>query len=229
MAIPSKWDSLSTYLLQLNTLNKLDWDIVSEGIIGEYSHLKGSSRAGPSANKISTVKQKSDHPPSWKGKGKEPATSGSGSGGQKKKCFKSCAGKQVKERQECTKKCDYAHMAEQAMVVDPPAPVASTSALPAPHPVSTPLPIITMINGNGRVITAPAFVPKALLAAIAAKPIPKRYTGSEEVWPGIWLNAEKARDLADRMEMTLTVQMLKCLETHIVDVVELPKDSSLKR
>ena len=98
MAIPPKWDTLSTYLLQSHALDKLNWDIVSEGIIGEYSCLKGSSRAGPSANKISAVKQKSDHPPSWKGKGKEPATSGSGSGSQEKKRFKSHARKQVKER-----------------------------------------------------------------------------------------------------------------------------------
>ena len=63
-------------------------------------------------------------------------------------------------------------MAEQAMAVDLPTPVASTSALLAPRPVPTPLPIITRINGNGRVVTAPAFVLKALLAAIAAKPIP---------------------------------------------------------
>ena len=63
MAILSKWDTLSIYLLQSHALNKLDWDIVSEGIIGEYSRLKGSSRASPSANKISTVKQKSHHLP----------------------------------------------------------------------------------------------------------------------------------------------------------------------
>ena len=31
------------------------------------------------------------------------------------------------------------------------------------------------------------------------------------------------------MEMTPTVQMLKHLETHIIDVIEPPKDSSLKR
>ena len=74
-------------------------------------------------------------------------------------------------------------MAEQDMVVDPPAPVASTSALPAPRPVSTLLLIVTTINGNGRVITASAFILKALPAAIAAKPIPKWYTGSEEVRP----------------------------------------------
>ena len=97
MAIPPKWDTLSTYLLQLHALDKLDWDIVSKGIIGKYSCLKGSTRACPSANKISTVKQKSDHPPSWKGKGKEPATSGSGSGSQEKKCYKSHTRKQVKE------------------------------------------------------------------------------------------------------------------------------------
>ena len=120
-------------------------------------------------------------------------------------------------------------MAEQDMVVDPPAPIASTSALLAPCPVPTPLPIVTTINGNGRVVTAPAFILKALLAAIAAKPIPKQYTGSEEVRPGVWLNAEKTHNLANHMEMTPTVQVLKHLEIHVIDVVELPKDLFLKR
>ena len=87
MVILPKWDTLSTYLLQSHALDKLDWDIVSEGIIGEYSCLKGSSRAGPSANKISAVKWKLDHLPTWKGKAKgdQPAASGSGSGSQEKK------------------------------------------------------------------------------------------------------------------------------------------------
>ena len=97
MAILPKWDTLSTYLLQLHTLDKLNWNIVSKGIIGKYSCLKGSSRAGPSTNRISAVKRKLDHPPSWKGKGKEPAISGSGSGSQEKKQFKSHTRKQVKE------------------------------------------------------------------------------------------------------------------------------------
>ena len=187
MVILPRWDSLSTFLLQLNALDKLDWDIVSKGIIGEYSRLKSSSQAGPSMNKISAVKWKSDHLPSWKGKakGEQPAASSSGSGSQKRKHFKSCARKQVKEHCEAAKQHDHTHMAEMAMVVDPPAPAASTSALPAPPPVPTPLLIITMVNSNGRIITAPAFIPKALLAAIAAKPIPCRYTGSKEVWPSI--------------------------------------------
>ena len=97
MAILPKWDTLSTYLLQSHTLDKLNWDIVSKGIIDEYSCLKGSARASPSANKISAIKQKSDHPSSWKEEGKEPATSGSGSGSQEKKCYKFHARKQVKE------------------------------------------------------------------------------------------------------------------------------------
>ena len=48
---------------------------------------------------ISAVKQKLDHPPTWKGKAKgdQPAASGSGSGSQEKKHFKFHAGKQVKE------------------------------------------------------------------------------------------------------------------------------------
>ena len=129
MVIPPKWDTLSTYLLQSHALDKLDWDIVSEGIIGEYSCLKGSTRASSSMNKISAVKWKSDHPHSWKRKGKEPATSGSGSGSQEKKHYKSCTGKQVKECHEAAKQCNHTHMAKMAMVVDPLAPVASTSAL----------------------------------------------------------------------------------------------------
>ena len=114
------------------------------------------------------------------------------------------------------------------MVVDSPAPVASTSALLACPLIPTPLLIVTMINGNGRVVTAPAFVPKALLAAIAAKPIPHWYMGTTEVRPSIWLNAEKAHNLSDHMEMTLMVQMLKRLETHIIDIIEPLKDCSLK-
>jgi len=112
------------------------------------------------------------------------------------------------------------------MVVDPPAPTALSSApLPAP-PV--PLPIVTTINGNGRIIPAPTFVPKGLPAAIAAKPIPRRYTGSTETRPGVWVNAKKARDLADRMEITLTISTLKRLETHVADVILPPQDHSLK-
>ena len=80
-----------------------------------------------------------------------------------------------------------------------------------------------MINGN-----ASTFVPKALLAFIAAKPISCQYTGSTEVWPSVWLNTEKACDLSDHIEITLTVQMLEHLEIHLIDVVELSKDHSLK-
>jgi len=116
-------------------------------------------------------------------------------------------------------------MAEMAIAVDPSASIASSSAL---LPVPKPLLIITMINGNGRIIPAPAFVPKGLPAAIAAKPIPRKDTGSMETRPGIWINAEKARDLADHMEVTLTILTLKCLETHVTDVILLPQDHSLK-
>jgi len=112
------------------------------------------------------------------------------------------------------------------MVVDPPAPIASISALP---PALTPLPVITTINRNGRVIPAPVFVPKGLPAAIAAKPIPRRYTGSTETRPSIWVNAKKACDLADHMEVTPTISMLKHLETHIADIILLPQNHSLKR
>jgi len=118
-------------------------------------------------------------------------------------------------------------MAESAMVVNSPAPTASSSApLPAPP---APLPVVTMINGNGRIIPAPAFIPKAILAAIAAKPIPHRYTGSMETRPSVWVNAKKARNLADRMDVTPTVSMLKCLETHVADIVHPPQDHSLKQ
>ena len=87
----------------------------------------------------------------------------------------------MKECHEANKQHDHAHMAEMAMMVDPLAPVASTSALPAPPPIPTSLPIVTTVNGNDRIVTAPTFILKALLAAIAAKPIPCKYTGSKEV------------------------------------------------
>jgi len=116
-------------------------------------------------------------------------------------------------------------MAEMAMTVDPPAPIASTLALP---PAPTPLLVVTTINGNSRIIPAPAFVPKGLPAAIAAKPISRRYTSLTETRPGIWVNAEKACDLADHMEVTPMISMLKCLETHITDVILPPQDHSLK-
>ena len=61
------------------------------------------------------------------------------------------------------------------MVVDPPVPIASLRVSP---PAPTPLPVIMTINGNGRIIPTSAFVSKGLLAAIAAKPIPRRYTSS---------------------------------------------------
>jgi len=60
-------------------------------------------------------------------------------------------------------------MAEMAMAVDPSAPIAS---LKASLPALTLLLVVMTINGNGRIIPAPAFVPKGLPAAIAVKPIP---------------------------------------------------------
>jgi len=111
------------------------------------------------------------------------------------------------------------------MAVDPPAPIASSSALP---PAPKPLLVIMTINGNGRIIPTPAFVPKGLLAAIAAKPIPRRYTGSMETRPSIWVNAEKACNLADCTEVSPMILMLKRLETHVTDIILPPQDHSLK-
>jgi len=87
MAIPSKWDSVATFLLQQYVLNKLDWDTVSESVISEFSCMKGSNQPSTSANKISAVKHKDDHLLSWKGKSRKdkPAASGSGSGDRKEK------------------------------------------------------------------------------------------------------------------------------------------------
>jgi len=112
------------------------------------------------------------------------------------------------------------------MAVDLPTPTASPPASP---PAPTPLPVVTTIKGNGRIIPTPAFYPKTLLATIAAKPIPHRYTGSTETRPGVWVNAEKARDLADRMDVMPMISTLKRLETHNADVVLPPQDHSLKR
>ena len=113
------------------------------------------------------------------------------------------------------------------MVVDPSAPIASSSAsLPTPP---APLLVIITINKNSRIIPTPAFISKALLAAIAAKPIPRWYTSSMETRPGVWVNAEKAHDLADCMDVTPMVLMLKCLETHIYDIIHSPQNHSLKR
>ena len=87
MAIPSKWDSVATFLLQQYALDKLDLDTVSESVISKFSYIKGSNQPSTSANKISAVKCKNDHPPSWKEKSREdkPAASGSGSGDCKEK------------------------------------------------------------------------------------------------------------------------------------------------
>ena len=95
MALLHKWDSVATYLLQSHALDKLNWDLVSEAIISEFSRLQGSQPL-TSVNKISAVKCKSDHPPSWKGKSREKQPNTSGSGDQQKK-GQSPAGKKVKE------------------------------------------------------------------------------------------------------------------------------------
>jgi len=61
------------------------------------------------------------------------------------------------------------------------------------------------------------------------KPIPCRYTGSTETRPGIWINAEKACNLANRIEVTLTISMLKHLETHVANIILPPQDHFLKQ
>jgi len=96
IAIPQKWDQISTWLLSYYSLDKLEYGVVTDVIIGEYQRLAGVSRPSQSANKISTVKRKSDHPPSWKGKSREEQPNASSSGDQKK--GRSHAGKKVKER-----------------------------------------------------------------------------------------------------------------------------------
>ena len=50
-----------------------------------------------------------------------------------------------------------------------------------------------------------------------------------ETRPGIWVNAEKARDLADCMDVMPTISTLKPLETHTANVILLPQDYSLKQ
>ena len=195
IAIPQKWDQISIWLLSYCSLDKLEYGVVANAIIGEHQRLAGVSQPSQLVNKISVIKQKPDHPPSWKGKSKDkqPVTSGTGSDDRsKEKKGQSCAGKKVKERREAAKECQHSRMAEMAMAVDPPAPIAS---LKAPLPAPTPLPVVTTISSNGRIIPAPAFVPKGLPAAIAAKPIPRRYTSSTETRPGVWVNAKKACDL----------------------------------
>jgi len=160
IAIPQKWDTISTWLLSYYSFNKLEYSVVTNVIIREYQCLAGVSWPSQSANKISAVTCKSDHPPSWKGKSREEQPNASGSSDQKKKAC-SCAGKQVKEQQEATKQRDHAYMAESAMVIDPPTATASSSAsLPTPP---TPLLVIMTINGNSRIISTPAFILKALL------------------------------------------------------------------
>ena len=132
----------------------------------------------------------------------------------------------MKEQQEATQQCDHVHIAESVIVVNPPTPIASQLApLPAPP---APLPVVMTINDNGRIISTPAFIPKAIPAAIPAKPIPHRYTGSMKTRPSIWVNAKKARDLADHMDVTLTVLTLKHFESHVSDIIHPPQNHSLK-
>ena len=95
IAIPQKWDTISTWLLSYYSLDKLEYSIVANAITRENQRLAGVSRPSQSANKISTVKRKSDHPPSWKGKSREEQPTASGSSDQKK--GQSRAGKKVKE------------------------------------------------------------------------------------------------------------------------------------
>jgi len=95
ITIPQKWDQILTWLLSYYLLDKLKYGIVANTIIGEHQCLAEVSWPSQLANKISTVKHKPDHPPSWKGKSKDeqPAASGSGSGDRsKEKKGWSCAG-----------------------------------------------------------------------------------------------------------------------------------------
>ena len=96
IVIPQKWNTISTWLLSYYSLDKLEYTVVANAIIREYQCLAEVSQPSQSANKISTVKHKSNHLPSWKGKSREEQPSASVSGDQKKKGH-SHAGKQVKE------------------------------------------------------------------------------------------------------------------------------------
>jgi len=101
IAIPQKWDQISTWLFSYYLLDKLKYGVVANTIIGEHQRLAGVSQPSQSANKISTIKRKPDHPLSWKGKSKneQPAASGNASGDcSKEKKGRSRAGKKVKER-----------------------------------------------------------------------------------------------------------------------------------
>jgi len=84
--IPQKWDQISTWLLSYYLLNKIEYSIVANAIIGEHQSLAGASQLSQLANKISAIKCKPDHPPSWKGKSKDeqPAASGTGSSDRSK-------------------------------------------------------------------------------------------------------------------------------------------------
>jgi len=86
ISIPQKWDQISTWLLSYYSLDKLEYSVVANTITGEHQCLAGVSQPSQSANKISAVKHKPDHPPSWKGKSKDkqPAASGTGSGNRSK-------------------------------------------------------------------------------------------------------------------------------------------------
>jgi len=64
IAIPQKWDQISTWLLSYYLLDKLEYGVVANAIIGEHQRLARVSRPLQLANKISAVKLKPDHPPS---------------------------------------------------------------------------------------------------------------------------------------------------------------------
>ena len=49
-----------------------------------------------------------------------------------------------------------------------------------------------------------------------------------ETRPSVWVNAKKAHDLADRMDVMPMISTLKHLETHVADDVLLSQDHSLK-
>jgi len=122
IVIPQKWDQISTWLLFYYLLDKLEYSIVANVIIREHQRLARVSWPLQSANKISTIKCKPDHPLFWKekSKDKQPAASGTGSGDQsKEKKGWSRAGKKVKEHWEAAKECQHSHMAEMAIAVDP--------------------------------------------------------------------------------------------------------------
>jgi len=57
IAIPQKWNMISTWLLSYYSLDKLEYSIVANAIAREYQHLAGVLQPSQSVNKISAVKQ----------------------------------------------------------------------------------------------------------------------------------------------------------------------------